>query len=645
MSDRINHECGLALVRLKRPISWFAQEFGDPLWGLRRLFLLMEKQHNRGQDGAGVACVKRDMPPGSPFLERSRTGKRNAIERLFDEAMRPLESLRRASPGLMDDVELKQHFPLLGETMLGHLRYGTHGGNSTELCHPYLRRHSVACRNVAIAGNFNLTNAREIFRKLVELGLAPVGEADTGVVLEKIGWALDREHEKLRHRLGPGSLFNLEGRVLADRIEREIDLIEVLRRATESLDGGWVLAGLLGHGDAFVCRDPAGIRPVHWLETPEVVAVASERAALSTVFDAEPDAIRTIPPAHALILKAAGDPDVRAYTEALPERSCTFERIYFSRGNDPDIYRERKALGCNLADAVMEAIDHRLDRAVLGFIPNTSEAAYLGLVQELERRWRTSCAERIRALAERGEATPEALSRVLEGGPRFEKVAHKDQRLRTFITHDAARRDLVSHVYDITRGTVGPQDVLVVVDDSIVRGTTLRESIITMLARLNPAKIVVASSAPPVKYPDCYGIDMSTLGKFIAFEAAVEVLRDRGEEALLQEVEDRCLAQADLPPERMKNWVRLIYERVGDDALAAKVAQLVRSPSLAWSGEIEIVYQSVDGLRAAMPGHAGDWYFTGDYPTPGGYRVLNTAYLRWRRADERRAYEPEPTAS
>jgi len=644
MSDRLNHECGLALVRLRHPISWYTQEHGDPLWGLRRLFLLMEKQHNRGQDGAGVACVKRSMPPGASFLERSRTAKRNAIERLFDESMRPLESLRRTTLLSMSDEELKQKFALLGETMLGHLRYGTHGAHGTDLCHPYLRRHSVACRNVAVAGNFNLTNSREIFRNLVELGLAPVGEADTGVVLEKIGWAIDREHEKLRHRLGPGSLLNLDGRLLAVHIERELDLIEVLRRATESLDGGWALAGMLGSGDSFVCRDPAGIRPVHWIETPEVIAVASERAALSTVFDVEPDAVSSIPRASALVIKADGSHEVRAYTEARPERSCTFERIYFSRGNDPEIYRERKRLGRNLAGAVLEAIDDRLDRAVVGFIPNTSETAYLGLVHELERLWRERCAERIAALVRSGQATPETLAKALEGGPRFEKVAHKDQRLRTFITHDDARRDLVAHVYDITRGTVTRDDTLVVVDDSIVRGTTLRESIITMLARLDPAKIVVVSSAPPVKYPDCYGIDMSSLGKFIAFEAAVEVLRDRGEEALLQEVEERCVAQAELPPERMHNWVRLIYERVGDDALAAKVAQLVRSPTLDWAGEIEIVYQSVDGLRDAMPGHTGDWYFTGDYPTPGGFRVLNTAYLRWRRSDESRAYEPEPTA-
>jgi len=459
-------------------------------------------------------------------------------------------------------------------------------------------------------------------------------------VLEKVGWSIDREHEKLRHHMGPGSITNLEGRVLADTIGRDLDIIEVLRRATETFDGAWVLAGLLGHGDAFVCRDPAGIRPVFWIETPEVVAVASERAALSTVFDLDPSDIAPIPPAHALVMKADGRIECRAYTQAAPQRSCTFERIYFSRGNDRDIYRERKQLGRNLADAVLEAIDHRLDRAVLGFIPNTSETAYLGLVQELEHRWRAECAEKLDRLIASGHATPDTVARLLRGGPRFEKVAHKDQRLRTFITHDDARRDLVSHVYDITRGTVGEDESLVVVDDSIVRGTTLRESIITMLARLNPGKIVIVSSAPPIKYPDCYGIDMAKLGNFIAFEAAVEVLRERGEEGLLEEVEERCMAQVELAPDRMQNWVRLIYERVGDEALSAKVAQLVRSPDLRWPGEIVVVYQTVEGLRAAMPEHTGDWYFTGEYPTPGGYRVLNTAYLRWRRADERRAYEP-----
>ena len=638
MGDRITHECGLALVRLRRPLSWYRQELGDPLWGLRRLFLLMEKQHNRGQDGAGVGCVKLDMPPGELFIDRHRTSKRNAIERLFDDAFRPALSLGKRALAELDEASLKARVPMLGEVMLGHLRYGTHGGNSNDTCHPYLRRHPVASRNVALAGNFNLTNSAEIFRTLVEYGLAPVGDSDTGVVLEKVGYAIDREHERLRHSMGPGSFRNLEGRALAHEVGVELDLVRVLQRATESFDGAWVLAGLLGHGDAFVCRDPAGIRPAFWLETPEVVAVASERAALCTAFDVEPAKVRPIPAGHVLIMKAGGGVAVRPCAEPRPLRQCTFERIYFSRGNDPDIYQERKRLGRNLAQSVMDLLDGRLSSAVFGFIPNTSETAYLGLVHELERRAAEQRLDAAMALVQRGSVTREALAAALGGGPRFEKVAHKDQRLRTFITHDQARSDLVSHVYDITRGTVGPQDTLVVVDDSIVRGTTLRESIITMLSRLRPARIVVASAAPPIRYPDCYGIDMSQLGRFIAFEAAVAVLRDRGEEELLEEVERRCTEQEQLPNARLKNHVRLIYDRVSHQDLCTKVAALIRAPDLAWTGPIHVVYQTHEGLREAMPEHTGDWYFTGDYPTPGGLRVLNTAYLRWRRADERRAY-------
>jgi amidophosphoribosyltransferase len=639
MSDALTHECGLAFVRLRKPISWFQKERGDALWGLRKLYLLMEKQHNRGQDGAGIACVKFDMPAGDSFLERERTAKRNPIERLFDEALSPAIELGEAEMNSLSEIALKRKFPLLGEVLLGHLRYGTHSGNSSSMCHPYVRRSNSESRSIAMAGNFNLTNSRELFAKLVEYGLHPVGDSDTGVVLEKIGYFVDREHAHLEATMGEGSFVGLAGSALAAEISRQLDLARVLRKATEQFDGGYVFAGILGNGDSFVCRDPAGIRPGFYLVTDDCIAVASERAALSTVFNTDPRDIEAIPPGHALVMKKSGEYAIERFAEPLPLRQCTFERIYFSRGNDPAIYRERKQLGRNLASRVVSALGGDLDHAVFGFIPNTSETSYYGLVEALGEERNRMAADRIWADVRAGKATHESIRAMLDGRIRAEKVAHKDQRLRTFITHDAARRDLVNHIYDITRGTVFPDDTLVVVDDSIVRGTTLRESIITMLARLNPKAMLVASASPPIMYPDCYGIDMSQLGRFIAFEAAVGLAREHGHAAVLDEIEAKCTEQSAWAPERMKNHVQLLYGLFTLHQIEDKVAELIRSKSLDWSGEIRVVYQSVEGLRESMPDYSGDWYFTGEYPTVGGYRVLNTAYLNWRRgAEGRRAY-------
>jgi amidophosphoribosyltransferase len=490
-----------------------------------------------------------------------------------------------------------------------------------------------------MAGNFNLTNSKDLFAKLVEYGLHPVGDSDTGVVLEKIGYFLDREHVHLEATMGLGSFTNLEGATLAAEVSRQIDLARVLRKATEQFDGGYVFAGILGNGDSFVCRDPAGIRPGFFLVLDECIAVASERAALSTVFNVDPREIEPIPAGHALVMKRNGDYALERFTEPAPLRQCTFERIYFSRGNDPSIYRERKQLGRNLAPRLVEFLEGDLDHTVVGFIPNTSETAYLGLLEALGEARQRASADKIWRLVESGTATRDAIHAALAGRVRGEKVAHKDQRLRTFITHDAARKDLVNHIYDVTRGTVFPEDTLVVVDDSIVRGTTLRESIITMLARLNPKRIIVASSSPPIMYPDCYGIDMSQLGRFIAFEAAVSLARNRGHAAVLDEIEAKCKEQASWSAERMKNHVALLYGLFTLEEIESQVAELIRSKSLAWGGRIDLLYQSVDGLRAAMPEYSGDWYFTGEYPTPGGYRVLNTAYLNWRKgAEGKRAY-------
>jgi len=642
MGDFIGHECGLALVRLRQPLSYYARRYGDPAWGLRRLYLLMEKQHNRGQDGAGVAAVKFDMPPGEPFLARVRSSRRNALERVFDAVMPDLRRMTNGhAPRLLpaDDLAYKRRARFLGNVYLGHLRYGTHSGDTRRYCHPLVRKNTTASRNLVIAGNFNMTNSADLFRQLVEYGLSPVGDSDTEVILERLGYFLDREHDHLHASMGPESLHHLEGRHLAEAVSHDLNLVRILQRAADGWDGGYVFAGLLGNGDAFICRDPAGIRPGFFYQDDEVIAAASERVALSSVFNVDPVRIDPVKPGHMLSLKRNGDFRHVPFTDPLPLRQCTFERIYFSRGNDPDIYQQRKALGRNLAPRLLDAIDGDLQHAVFSFIPNTAEAAYLGLTEEVTALMRHRTAAEVWRRMNNGGMSREDLDRIVTHTLRVEKIAHKDQRLRTFITHDAARRDLVTHVYDITRGVVQPDDTLIVIDDSIVRGTTLRESIITILSRLRPKAIIILSSAPPIMYPDCYGIDMSQLGRFIAFEAAVALLCQRGMERVLDDVEDRCLAQANRPLARpMDNHVRAIYEPFSLDELSAKVAELVRPRDISWRGDIRIMYQTIDGLHSAMPEYTGDWYFTGNYPTPGGFKVLNTSYLNWRQAVDARAY-------
>ncbi|MFM7480103.1 MAG: class II glutamine amidotransferase [Planctomycetota bacterium] len=638
MSDALTHECGLALVRLRKPVEWYQRQYGDPVWGLRKLYLLMEKQHNRGQDGAGIAAVRFDALPGEPFLERERSGKRNPVERLFDDALAPVRALGDDALRTAPVAELKRRIPMLGEALLGHLRYGTFGGRSADACHPFLRRSIVASRNLALAGNFNLTNAPELFDLLVQYGLAPVGGSDTGVVLEKIGHAIDSEHDALVSTAGPGSFKNLEGRELAAEVSAQLDYGRILRRAAEKFDGGYTLGALVGNGDCFACRDPAGIRPAFMLITDDVVAIASERPALASVFDVPIARVEALEPGHVLTVKRSGEIRSQRFAAPSPIRQCTFERIYFSRGNDPDIYEERKRLGMHLAPRILERLGGDVEHAVFSFIPNTSESAYFGLVQETERILRVRGAERVVQLQAQGAVAESEIVRLMDVRVRAEKVAHKDQRLRTFITHDAARRDLVAHVYDITHGTVRSGDTLVVVDDSIVRGTTLRDSIITILSRLRPARILVASSAPPIMYPDCYGIDMSQLGRFIAFEAAISLLRQRGDESVIHDVEALCREQESLPPERMRNHVRLIYDRFTHDEISNEVARLICPRGGEWNGPVEVVYQTIDGLRCAMPDHTGDWYFTGEYPTPGGLRVLNRAFLNWCGKSDSRAY-------
>ncbi len=633
MSDPLTHECGLAFVRLRKPLNYYQEAYGDAAWGLRKTYLLMQKQYNRGQDGAGLGVLKFDMPPGDQFLLRVRSDKHNAIERIFDAITEDTEEL---STAITPDTEMnaKRSCRFLGEAYLGHLRYGTHSGNSMAMCHPFMRKSNVASRNIALAGNFNMTNSGELFQKLVEYGLDPVGDSDTQVILEKISHFLNDEHERLIKKHS-----NLEGRKLAETVSKEIDLGRMLKKAAQYWDGGYVFASLIGNGDAFICRDPAGIRPAFMYVNDEVIACASERGALANVFNVSPDEIQQVKPGHIVVIKRDGSIQEVEFTTPMEPRHCSFERIYFSRGNDPLIYSQRKRLGANLAPRLMDVLGKDIDRSFFSYIPNTAETCFLGLLEAVGGALRSIEADHIWNKIQDGSVTRADLTKLNHTRVQAELIAHKDQRLRTFITHDAARRDLVAHIYDITRGLICSEDTLVVVDDSIVRGTTLRESIITSLSQLNPKRIVIVSSAPPIMYPDCYGIDMSQIGKFIAFEAAIELTREQGNEALLDEIAQNCTEQLRLPVDMMKNEVKKLYDQFTLEQISRKIAELVLPNDLAWQGSLDVVYQDIEGLNASMPDYSGDWYFTGNYPTAGGNAVVNRAFLNWHSGDDsRRAY-------
>jgi amidophosphoribosyltransferase len=634
MSDPIKHECGIAIVRLKKPLAHYRQAHGSALWGLRKLYLLMEKQRNRGQDGAGIAVLRQGTAYGQQYLSRHREGGPTCLDRLWkhvhDEHARAIKE-RHLAP---DDLAgLKAAYPFLGEAYLGHLRYGTHGGYGIDNCHPFIRHSNWPSRTLCVAGNFNLTNTGEIFRMLVDMGQHPVGEADTATVMEKIGHFLDVANEAIVRK---GESEELKADALRASLADQLDLSKVLKRAARAWDGGYFMAGIVGHGATFALRDPNGIRPGYWYENDEVVAVASERAALVTCFDVAPEEVREVTPGCALIIDHKGHAgEVEILPKAEP-RHCTFERIYFSRGNDADIYRERKALGRELVPALLQAVDHDLAHTVLSYIPNTAESAYYGLCEGLEA-WLADWKEKqILDLQAQGALTPERLREILAVKPWTEKAAQKDAKLRTFITGEDDRGDLVAHIYDVTRGILRPGvDGIVAIDDSIVRGTTLRQSILRMLARLKPKRMVILSSAPQIRYPDCYGIDMSELGKFVAFEAAVSLLRERGQTSVLESVLADCRAAK--PGAETPNHVKRIYAPFTDDEVSARIAELVRPKE--WTGELRVVYQTVQGLRNAIPHSTGDWYFTGDYPTPGGTRVCNHAFVNYMEKKAGRSYE------
>jgi len=635
MSDGLQHECGIALLRLRKPLSFFREKYGNPFYGWNKLYLLMEKQHNRGQDGAGVASIKLNMRPGQRYISRARSVSAQPIREIFDRIYANLDELRRQDPSLPDDLdELKSRLPYFGELLLGHLRYGTHGKNSIETCHPFLRQSNWRARNLVVAGNFNMTNTPELFGRLVELGQHPKERADTVTVMENIGHFLDLEHEELGRQFTSESDDALWAQA---QIESALDLRRVLTKASRHWDGGYAMAGMLGHGSAFVLRDPAGIRPAYFFANEEVVAVASERPPLFTAFGAQPEDVSEIPPGHALIIDPDGGYALHRIhaSESVERRSCSFERIYFSRGNDPDIYRERKKLGALLVPRVLENIQYDFANTVFSFIPNTAEVAFYGMVEGLTRHLQ---ADTLRLLRERGGDASEAeRAEWVSRSVRMEKVAIKDAKLRTFITDGQQRDDLVAHVYDTTLGIIRPGiDTLVVVDDSIVRGTTLRQSIIRTLARLHPKRIVIVSSAPQIRYPDCYGIDMSRLGEFIAFQAAVSLLKSRKQTSLLEEIEKRCTAGLSRPDIDPVNEVSRVYEGLSQFELESEIARLITPTGL--EIPVDVLYQSLDDLHLACPGNQGDWYFSGKYPTPGGNRVANRAFLHYMSGANGRPY-------
>lgn len=634
MSDAIKHECGIALLRLKKPLSFYLDKYGTAFYGLNKLHLLMEKQHNRGQDGAGVANIKFDMEPGERYISRYRSIDSKPIQDIFDHINNRFRQIGEEDPSKLKDVDyLKKNAGFTGELFLGHLRYGTFGRNSIESCHPFLRQNNWLTRNLVVAGNFNLTNVDELFDVLLNIGQHPKEKSDTVTVLEKIGHFLDVENDELFQQL---KILGYSNTDIYERIAETINVEKILKRASEDWDGGYAMAGLFGHGDAFVLRDPSGIRPAFWYEDDEVCVVASERPVIQTAFNLKYEQVKELAPGHALIIKKNGETTETLINEP-DERSlkCSFERIYFSRGNDKEIYEERKELGRQVVKQVLESIDFDLDNSVFSFIPNTAEVAFYGMIKGLEDHLNDKKYQQILSLGSNPE--PEALKEIIYQRARIEKIAIKDAKLRTFITQDDSRDDLVAHVYDITYGSVNRgKDNLVVIDDSIVRGTTLKQSILRILDRLDPKKIVVVSSAPQIRYPDCYGIDMAKMGDFIAFEAAIQLLKDTGRSHIIDEVYAKCKEQENLPKEQIKNYVKEIYAPFSDDEVSAKIAQLLTPAGL--NAEVEIIYQRVENLHASCPNNLGDWYFTGDYPTPGGNKVVNKAFMNWKEGKNERAY-------
>jgi amidophosphoribosyltransferase len=633
MSEELKHKCGIALIRLLKPLEYYQLKYGSWKYGLEKLYLLMEKQRNRGQDGAGLVSLKLEVPAGQKYFSRLRSSKSDAINDLFKAVYTNFRKAERKYGESVNDAHwARQHLPFVAELYLGHLRYGTYGSNSAENLHPVMRQNNWKSRNLVVAGNFNLTNVDELFEHLVELGQAPKDFSDTVTILEKVGHFLDRENQDLFDTFKSRGYSN---RVISEMIADQINIGKILGEASKSWDGGYAIAGLIGHGDAFVMRDPWGIRPAFYYHDDEIAIVASERPVIQTVMDLKADQIHELDPGKAIVIKKNGQIQMAQVREPFEKKSCSFERIYFSRGSDRDIYRERKRLGELLVPSIIENLDGDLDNTVFSFIPNTAESAFYGMVAGVEARMTEDKINEIKK--GNGKLNDEQLAEIILRRPRVEKVAIKDIKLRTFISQDKGRKDLVNHVYDITYGTIRRGiDNLVIIDDSIVRGTTLRESIIKILDRLGPKRIVVVSSSPQIRYPDCYGIDMAKLGDFIAFQAAIALLKEHGKEHVINEVYKKSVAQKHEPKEQIVNYVKDIYKPFTAEQVSGKIAELLTVKDV--KAEVRIVYQSIEALHEAIPNDLGDWYFTGDYPTPGGNKVVNTSFINYIEGVNSRGY-------
>jgi amidophosphoribosyltransferase len=633
MSDNIKHECGIAMLRLRKPLDYYYHKYGSWDWGLQKMYLMMEKQHNRGQDGAGLAGVKLNVSPGNRYIFRQRSNKANPIKEIFGIIYEDIDKIYSGHrEDFSDPSFISLNVPFACDIYLGHLRYGTYGSYNIDSVHPVSRENNWKSRNLVMAGNFNLTNVGEIFQNLVELGQTPVAFSDTVTILENIGHRLDEENERLFR------MFKEQGyskREITPLIERDLDLASILRKASRNWDGGYTMAGMVGHGDAFVMRDPAGIRPAFYYFDDEVIVIASERPVIQTIFNVRTYNVNELPPASAIIIKASGDVSVDKIREESEPRKCSFERIYFSRGTDEGIYAERKKLGESLTIPVLKSVDYDVDNTVFSYIPNTAESAYYGLIRGVESWLNESKIQTI--IDNHKTLTREELAAIINRRPRAEKIAVKDVKLRTFITEDKTRDDLVGHVYDVTYGIIRRGvDNLVIIDDSIVRGTTLKQSIIKILDRLDPKKIVIVSSSPQIRYPDCYGIDMAKLGDLIAFRAATELLKDSGQEGIISGLYEQAKLENLKPVGEIRNLVREIYRPFSSEAISAKISALLKSEDI--KAEVEIVYQSIEGLHEACPGHTGDWYFTGNYPTPGGNKVANQSFINYIERIDARAY-------
>lgn len=628
MSDTIKHECGIALIRLLKPLDFYKEKYGTAFYGINKMYLMLEKQHNRGQDGAGLASIKLDMQPGERYISRIRSNEAQPVQDIFTRINQRINEGFKANPSLRDDVTLqKRELPYIGEVIMGHVRYGTFGKNNIENVHPFLRENNWMYRNLIMAGNFNMTNVNELFQNLVRLGQHPKDKTDTVIVMEGIGHFLDDEVEELYRKLKEEGYTKQEA---SPFIAERLNIERILKRAAKYWDGGYAMEGMIGNGDAFVLRDPAGIRPAFYYQDEEVVVVASERPAIQTVFNVKYENIRELPPGNAIIIKKSGETAIKEILTPKVRKACSFERIYFSRGSDRDIYRERKMLGKLLFPRVAQAINHNLKDTVFAYIPNTAETSYLGLIEEAEQYLNEQKAKQL-AVAEKSE-----IPAILSQRVRTEKVAIKDVKLRTFITEDSSRDDLVAHVYDITYGSVQKGDNLVIIDDSIVRGTTLKKSILSILGRLEPKKIIIVSSAPQIRYPDCYGIDMARLEDLVAFQAALALHKERGTYHIIKEVYEKCLTQVALSDDKVVNYVKEVYAPFTDEEISDKIRDLLLPKD--FTSEVEVIFQTVDNLHKACPENLGDWYFTGDYPTDGGNRVVNRAFINFYEGNKERAY-------